>query len=50
MAEMAQEHKTAERHLTDGELRAALEELRDTLDDVRAEELKRLIANTICGG
>jgi hypothetical protein len=31
------------------DLRRALEELRDTKNDARAQELKRVIADSICG-
>jgi hypothetical protein len=32
------------------ELRRVMEEFRDTKDDRRAEELKKIISSSICGG
>jgi hypothetical protein len=40
----------APKKLQGKELRRVVEEFRDTKDDRRAEELKKIISSSICGG
>jgi hypothetical protein len=40
----------APKKLQGKELRRAMEEFRDTKDDRRAQELKKIISSSICGG
>jgi hypothetical protein len=40
----------APKKLQGKELRRVMEEFRDTKDDRRAEELKKIISSSICGG